>query len=483
MSDTLTEKCGLFGVYGHPDAVALTILGLSALQHRGQESAGVAYVVGGPQGRDVECVKVMGTVNDLAARTQSLTSPVVIGHVRYGTSGSRSLGHAQPFLASGIGGRVALGHNGHIVGIDRLRALVSGDGDAGLENDSELLTRRVAMHFTTDIGSAMQSAFRDVTPAYSILVLTADTLAAIRDPLGMRPLSVGRKGTATVISSETCALNAIGATAVRDVDRDEILLVQGDDGPRSLRARDTPREISAHCIFELIYFARADSTVFGHSVAAFRTRLGARLALEAPAPADVVVPVPDSAVYGALGYAQASGLELSLSLFRNDFVGRSFIEPTPGARRTAIRTKLNPIPSLISGQRVILVDDSIVRGNTCAHVVQLLRSAGAREVHVRVTSPQMIASCHFGVDTPHDAELFANGRDVAEMRQLLGADSLQFLSHEGLLTTAGSARGFCDACFTGNYPVDVPHRRASELRDVVSVPPRSSCSLTKECQS
>jgi amidophosphoribosyltransferase len=270
----------------------------------------------------------------------------------------------------------------------------------------------------------------------------------------MRPLSIGRLGAATIISSETCALDSIGADYVRDVAPGEIVLVEGDRA-RSLTGL-APFAPPAPCIFELIYFARPDSVVFGQSVAAFRTRLGERLALEAPAAGEVVVPVPDSAVYGGIGYARASGLEIALALFRSQAVGRTFIEPTPAARTEAILAKWNPIPSLIRGRRVILVDDSIVRGNTCRHLVHRLRDAGAREVHVRITSPPTIATCHFGVDTPDYRELFATGRDLASMQRMIGADSLAFLSLDSLLAVAAPMTGMCNGCFSGVYPVDVP---------------------------
>jgi amidophosphoribosyltransferase len=460
MSDKFEDECGLFGVCGHADAIPLTMRGLSALQHRGQESAGIAYTDAG----SVECTKVMGTVRDLLPRVGSAAATSAIGHVRYGTCGNRSIESAQPFLCTASAGRLALCHNGHIVDIDRLRATLSADNAPAQANDSELLLRRVAMQFTTEIGRAMQEAFRDVTPAYSVMVLTADSLCAVRDPLAMRPLSVGRKDRATVISSESCAFDAIGATYVRDVNPGEIVLAQRDE-LRSV-CSENPAPVAAHCIFELIYFARPDSVVFGRSVAEFRMRLGERLAIEAPAPGDVVVPVPDSAVYGALGYAHISGIRPAFALFRNELVGRSFIAPTPSARTAAVLAKLSPIRSLIKDRRVILVDDSIVRGNTCLHLAGMLRDAGAREVHVRITSPPTIASCHFGVDTPDDGELFAHGRELADMRRTLGVDSLEFLSLEGLFATAAPMKSFCAGCFSGIYPVDVPLTARSQ--DAVS---------------
>jgi amidophosphoribosyltransferase len=446
MSDKFKDKCGVFGVYDHPDAVAMTVRGLHALQHRGQESAGVAYSSTG----EIRVTKVMGTVTDLAPRVRGISARSAIGHVRYGTCGRSSIEQAQPFVCPAAHRQVALCHNGHIVDIEGLRArLPAQDSLTGI-SDSELLARRVAMHFKGDIASAAHEAFQDVTPAYSVLVLTSESLCAIRDPLGMRPLSLGRKDGATLVSSESCAFDTVGATYLRDVEPGEIVVVRRD-GFQSIPS--TARSATpAHCIFELIYFARPDSVMFGHSVADFRIRLGARLAREAPVPADIVVPAPDSAVFGGVGYARESGIELALALFRNNLVGRSFIEPTPEARIAAVRAKVNPIRGLLKGQRVILVDDSIVRGTTCRHLVRILRDAGVRAVHLRVTSPPTIASCHFGIDTPHESQLFANGRSRSDMRDALGVDSLEFLSLEGLFATAGSAKGFCAGCFSGHYP-------------------------------
>jgi len=449
MSDKFQDQCGVFGVYGHTDALTLTLRGLSALQHRGQQSAGVAFAHEGK----LQHVTMMGTVRDLAPRVPGTLTDAAIGHVRYCTSGGSSIEYAQPFLSDGPRGRIALCHNGHIVDLRQLREALPSGEEFDRANDSQLLAHRVGMLFTSDLESAIRETFHSVTPAYSVLVMSSDTLCAVRDPLGMRPLSVGRKGSATIVSSETCALNAVGATDVRDVHPGEIV-VAAPDGLRSL-SRASPRADPAYCVFELIYFARPDSVIFGHSVAEFRQRCGERLANEMPVPADVVVPVPDSAIFGALGYARASGIELSMALFRSDVVGRSFIEPTSAARTKTISSKLSPITSLIKGRRIILVDDSIVRGNTCLHLVRMFREAGAREVHVRVTSPPTIASCYFGIDTPDDRELFAHGRDAAEMRRLLDADSLEFLSIRGLFETAAPITGFCKGCFSGIYPIRV----------------------------
>lgn len=456
--DKLQDKCGLFAVHGDPDAVSLVLRGMSALQHRGQESAGIAYV-----GQErIECVKVLGDVRELVAWTGALMSFAAVGHVRYATCGERSLEMAQPFVSCGPGGQLALGHNGHIVGIDHLRALSGPSDESSADSDTELLARRVAAHFTTDIGSAVEAGFAGVTPAYSVAVLTRQHLCAVRDSFGIRPLSIGRKGRATVVSSETCAFDAIGATYVRDVDPGEIVVVAGDElRSQSLASRG---ELAAHCIFELIYFARPDSVMFGQSVAEFRTRLGKRLAVEAPAYADIVVPVPDSAVHSAVGYAHTSGIQLAMALFRSNVVGRTFIEPTPATRTAAVLAKLNPIASLVNDRRVVLVDDSVVRGTTCLHLVRRLRAAGAREVHVRVSSPPTIASCHFGIDTPNISELFASGRDLSAMQHALGADSLEFLSLEGLYEVAKGSRDFCAGCFSGTYPVEVPGLPAFPLR-------------------
>ena len=454
MADKFHDKCGLFGVIGDPDAVALTLRGLSTLQHRGRESAGIAYWTEG----GVDRVTAMGTVATLSPLVTS-RAVAAIGHVRYGTCGSSTLDNAQPLLQHGGGGAVALAHNGHVLDLAAMDTDAERCGIAGPASDSGRLAHRVASRYEGDLGGALQAAFRGISPAYSVVVLTDDAMAGIRDPFGMRPLSIGRKGGAFLFSSETCALDAVDAHYVRDVEPGEIVVAR-DGQLRSLRC--APRlALSGQCIFELIYFARADSKVFGHDVARFRIDLGARLAREAPAPGDIVVPVPDSAVYGALGFARTSGVELSLALFKNDLVGRSFIQPTQVARAAAVTAKLNPISSLLAGRRVILVDDSIVRGTTCKHLVARLRDAGAREVHVRITSPPTIASCYFGVDTPDDRDLFATGRDARQMRVALGADSLEFLSHDALLAASSQTGAFCSGCFSGTYPIAVVERGGS----------------------
>jgi len=465
MPDKFHDQCGLFGVYGHAEAVPLTMRGLAALQHRGQESAGIAYRTA----NDIERVTAMGTVAVLSPRLGAVTSDAAIGHVRYGTCGGSTIDNAQPFVAQGRRGRVALAHNGHIVDWDTLASERSPREDERGTSDSALLTRRVAHRFTADIARAVQDAFAGVSPAYSVLVLTSNGVCGVRDVLGMRPLSLGLKEQAVVLSSETCAFDVIGADFVRDVNPGEIVFADGRD-IRSVRLAVPPAR-RAQCIFELIYFARPDSVLFGHSVSEFRMDLGARLAREAAVVADIVVPVPGSAIYGGIGYSRESGIELSMALFRSDFVGRSFIEPTPKARKAAVEAKLNGIRSLVKDRRVILVDDSIVRGNTCAHVVRMVRNIGAREVHVRVTSPPIIASCHFGVDTPHEKDLFAHDRPESQMCAALEADSLKFLSLQGLSDAVSPMQAFCSACFSGVYPIDITtaRDRALAMHDVMPV--------------
>ncbi|MBI1876264.1 MAG: amidophosphoribosyltransferase, partial [Acidobacteria bacterium] len=365
------------------------------------------------------------------------------------------------------GGDIALCHNGHVINVDDLRAELAPRHDRVDEmSDTAVITCRFGERFAGDVESSVRLTFEAVKGAYSVLILTPNGVAALRDPFGIRPLSLGRKGTATIISSETCAIDAVGGNLVRDVEPGELLLL--NEGTVRSTTFQRAHAWPAQCIFELVYFARPDSVVFGHAVASVRMALGRQLAREAPAMADIVVPIPESAVYAALGYAQESGIDYSMALFRNGFVGRSFIEPDPPVRNLAVRTKLNPVKGLVQGRRVVLVDDSIVRGNTCGQVVAKLRQAGAREVHVRVASPPTVASCYFGVDTPDVRELFAVGRGIAEMRQALDADSLQFLSLEGLMHAVGlDARRFCSACFSGVYPLDVsrmPRRWHAPLR-------------------
>jgi amidophosphoribosyltransferase len=452
MADKFEDECGVFGVYNHPDAVALTLLGLQALQHRGQESAGIASQRGGA----VPCAKTTGWVSELARQNfEPLKGPAAIGHVRYSTSGESSLVNAQPIVVSTSRGELAMCHNGNVVNAEALRTLVA---DRGVAFDGDSDTEVVARLFATEAATlpdaeALVRTFRQVSGAYSILMLTADRMYAVRDPFGIRPLSVGRLGGALVFSSETCALDVVCAEHVRDV-RPAELLVMSDGGVQSMDVQPRGAPL-AQCIFELVYFSRPDSVVFGEQVAVVRISLGRRLAREAPASADIVVPIPDSGLYCGSGYAQESGLPLQMGLVRNRVLGRTFIEPDASVRASAVHAKYNPVGGVVAGKRVVLVDDSLVRGSTCRGIVGRLRAAGATEVHLRVASPPTIGPCYFGVDTPDENELLAVGRSVDEMAAVLGVDSLAFLTLAGLLSTVRNGpSSYCTGCYSCTYPIE-----------------------------
>jgi amidophosphoribosyltransferase len=450
MPDKFEDECGVFGVYNHPEAVSLTIRGLLALQHRGHDSAGVACSDGGA----LQCVRTRGWVSDLTDRhLDGFSGSAAIGHVRYSTAGDTSLANAQPLVVSTGHGDLALCHNGHIVNASDIRAMLQERG-AQFEGDgdTEAIARLLANRWPLSCEhAAFRETFEVVRGAYSVLVLSRDAMYAVRDPLGIRPLSLGRLGDAIVVASETCAFDAIGATHLRDV-RPAELLVIAQSGVRSFQFQQA-EPLSAQCVFELIYFARPDSIVFGQSVAGARIALGRRLAEEQPAAADIVVPIPDSGLYGGIGYARECGVTFELALVRNAHVGRTFIRPDIDARRSSIKAKYNVISALVEGKRVVVVDDSLVRGATCAAIVARLRDAGARQVHLRIASPKTIGPCYFGVDTPDENELFATGRTIEDMARLLGADSLAFLSIDGLLDAVSGGGAFCSGCYTRRYPM------------------------------
>ncbi|MCU1323507.1 MAG: amidophosphoribosyltransferase [Acidobacteriaceae bacterium] len=447
MPTLFKDKCGVFGICGHPDSLSVTRTGLSALQHRGHDSAGVAFIAG----EDVKRIVVPGCVNNLPGGLADIRTTMAIGHVRYATCGSADMKNAQPLRLQGRTGGLALAHNGHIVNHRALRLHLRDDDALHSMSDSAVLAENLAMNFDDDLAAALERTLQTVGPAYSLLAMSRNAISAARDPFGVRPLSMGMLSGAMCFASETSALDAVGATYIRDVRPGEIVTINqmGQLATRSLDQRRT-----AHCIFELIYFARPDSIISGNLVAAFRQRLGERLAVEAPAKdADVIVPVPESGVHAARGFSRVSKLIISDGLQRNEGVPRSFLEPTPLAREDAVAKKMKPVTYLLEGKRIVLIDDSLVRGTTCKQLIALLRQSRVKEIHVRISSPPVLAPCHFGIDTPEEAELFAAGRDVPAMAQALGADSLGFLSTNGLLDSASPAPGFCMGCFTGDYPV------------------------------
>jgi amidophosphoribosyltransferase len=460
--DHFHDQCGLFGVFGHPEAAHLAYMGLYALQHRGQESAGIAA----SDGEQIRIEKGMGLVNDVfgEAQLRALPGDHAMGHVRYSTAGDTVASNAQPYLIECHRGPIAVGHNGNLVNAPILRQELEGAGSIFQStSDTEVILHLYARSHRERLEDAIAASLSKVMGAFSILFLTPGALVAARDPWGFRPLVLGRLEGATILCSESCALDLIDAEYVREIEPGELIVVDAA-GLRSFHP--FPPEPAAHCIFEHVYFARPDSLVFGRTVLESRLMLGRQLAREAPAAADVVVPVPDSGMGAALGYAQESGLPFEWGLIRNHYVGRTFIQPRQAVRSAGVKIKLNPVRQVIEGRRVVLIDDSIVRGTTSRKIVRMVREAGAREVHMRISSPPTTGPCYYGIDTPLKSELIASSHTVEEIRRFIEADSLAYLSHEGLLRAVGDAAGrrHCTACFSGRYPVAVSVPDESQLR-------------------
>lgn len=453
MADELKDECGVFGIYGHADAANLTYLGLYSLQHRGQESAGIATT----DGRRVTLRRAMGHVHDAFDQETlaELTGHAAIGHVRYSTAGESGLLNAQPILIDCAHGQIALCHNGNLVNAGELRQQLVQDGSIfQTSSDTEVILHLYARSKAPTPVDAIVESVRQVTGAYSLLLVTKDCLVAARDPHGFRPLALGRLGDAVIACSETCALDLIGATYVRDVEPGEVVVIS-DKGVTSYRP--FPPSHVSHCIFEHVYFARPDSYVFGRSVNEARTQFGRILAQESPANADVVVPIPDSGVCAAIGYAEEANLPMRMGLIRNHYVGRTFIEPRQSIRHFGVKVKLNPVRSILEGKRVVLIDDSIVRGTTSRKIVKMIKAAGAKEVHMRISCPPTISPCYYGVDTPRRSELIAATHTLEEIRKYLDAESLAYLSLEGMLAGVGEGRAsYCTSCYTGQYPVPFP---------------------------
>ncbi|MCL5045121.1 MAG: amidophosphoribosyltransferase [Deltaproteobacteria bacterium] len=462
--DAFHEECGVFGVFNHPEAANLVYLGLYALQHRGQESAGIVS----SDGRGLSSHRGMGLVADVFDRgtLSHLSGNSAIGHNRYSTTGTTSLKNCQPLVAEYQAGGLALAHNGNLVNFEELRRRLEQHGAIfQSSSDSELIIHLIAEGRAASIEQRLIDALGQVRGAYSLLVLTEREMIAARDPLGIRPLVLGRLGEATVVASETCALDLVHAEYVREIEPGEVLVVD-EQGQRSIRPfAPVP---ARHCIFEYVYFARPDSLLYGRSVYAVRHIQGRALARECPAEADMVVPVPDSGNTAALGYAQESGLPFQMALVRSHYVGRTFIEPRQSIRHFGVKVKFNPVAELLRGKRVVLVEDSIVRGTTLRKVIPMLRQAGAREVHMRIAAPPTTHSCFYGVDTPTREELLASHNSLEGVRKFIGADSLGYLSLKGLyafLEDANEGGSFCDACFTGSYPIKVErHGSINQLR-------------------
>ena len=461
MFDKFREECGVFGIFGHTEAANMTYLGLYALQHRGQESAGIAA----SDGQLIRLSRAMGYVADVFdSRTLSeLSGPMAIGHVRYSTAGESRVANAQPFLIDCAHGQMAICHNGNLVNATELKdALVREGSIFQSTTDTEILLHLYARSRKATVEDAVIDAVSQVQGAFSFAMMTRDRLIAVRDPHGFRPLALGRLGDAYVVCSETCAMDLIGATFVRDIDPGEILIISAD-GMRSLKPF-APAHL-AQCVFEHVYFSRPDSYVFGKSVNEVRTTFGRVLAREQGVTADVVVPVPDSGVCAAMGFADESKIPLRMGLIRNHYVGRTFIQPQSSIRHFGVKVKLNPVRSILEGRRVVLVDDSIVRGTTSRKIVKMVRAAGATEVHVRISCPPTISPCFYGVDTPRRSELIAATHTLEEITTYLNADSVGYLSHEGMLSVLGSERGqYCSSCYTGHYPVSFPRDEATYLQ-------------------
>ena len=461
MFDKFREECGVFGIFGHTEAANMTYLGLYALQHRGQESAGIAAA----DGERVRVSRDMGYVADIFdSRTLGeLPGTRAIGHVRYSTAGESKLSNAQPILIDCAHGQIALCHNGNLVNAKELREELVRQGSIFQSNsDTEVILHLYARSKAGSVEDAVVDSVSQVQGAFSLVMLTKDRLIAVRDPHGFRPLALGRLDGAYVVCSETCAMDLIGASYERDVEPGEVLVIS-EGGVRSIKPY--PPAPLAHCIFEHVYFARPDSYVFGKSVNEVRTELGRVLAREQPVAADVVVPVPDSGVCAAMGYADESGVPLRMGLIRNHYVGRTFIEPQSSIRHFGVRVKLNPVKSILAGQRVILVDDSIVRGTTSRKIVRMVRATGAKEVHVRISCPPTISPCFYGVDTPRKADLIAATHTLDQIRDFIEADSVAYLSLEGLLSTVAPDRAsYCTSCYTGRYPVEFPRDEAGYLQ-------------------
>jgi len=461
MFDKFRDECGVFGICGHPEASNLTYLGLYALQHRGQESAGIAA----SDGVLVRHSKAMGYVNEAfnAETLARLPGRLAIGHVRYSTAGESKVANAQPILIDSIHGQFAICHNGNLVNAGDVRDELIRQGAIFQTNtDTEVVVHLFARSKHESAEQAIVDAISQVRGAFSFVMLTKDKVIGARDPHGFRPLAIGRLGEAWVMCSETCALDLIGATYVRDVEPGEVVVASAA-GLKSLKPFAPAPQ--SQCVFEHVYFARPDSYVFGESVNEVRTNLGRRLAQEMPVPADVVVPIPDSGVCAAVGYAEASGIPMRMGLIRNHYVGRTFIQPQQSIRHFGVRVKLNPVKSIIEGKRVVLVDDSIVRGTTSRKIVRMVRSAGATEVHMRISCPPTVSPCFYGVDTPRRSELIAATHTLEEIRKYLGADSLSYLSLDGLTgAVSGGPSKYCTSCYTGVYPVAFPRDEAAYLQ-------------------
>ncbi|HUK86160.1 MAG TPA: amidophosphoribosyltransferase [Terriglobales bacterium] len=468
--DKFKDECGVVAIYAHPQASTLAYLGLHALQHRGQESAGMVS----SDGVRMHVHKAMGQVAEIFTEEvlTRLAGPLAIGHTRYSTAGDSALLNAQPIMVDCNKGLIALAHNGNLVNAHDIRSRLERQGSIfQTTSDTEVIVHLVAQSREETLPEAIADSLRRIEGAFSLVIMTRDRIFAVRDPRGFRPLAMGRmpardgaREDTIVFASETCAFDLIGATYERDVKAGEMVVV----GPEGIYSRFyAPQMPQTSCIFEHVYFSRPDSVIFGRPVVVSREQLGRRLAREAPADADIVVPVPDSGVHAAMGFSAESGIPFQLGLIRNHYVGRTFIEPEQRVRDFGVKLKLNPVRHVLQGKRVVLIDDSIVRGTTSKKIVRMVRDAGAAEVHVRISCPPTVAPCFYGVDTPDKKQLIAANKSVDEIREYIGADSLAYLSLEGMKEACGEGEltTYCTACYTGKYP--------TKLVDVEEIQPAS----------
>ncbi len=458
--DHFRDECGVFGISDHPEAANQTYLGLYAQQHRGQESAGIVTT----DGHSFNSHRGMGLVADVFQKSdiKQLQGSAAIGHVRYSTSGESGLRNCQPFSFEYAHGGIAMCHNGNIVNAPELRKELEQDGSIFQStSDTEVLIHLVAKSKQPRMRDRVAEAVNRLTGGFSLLVLVEERMVGVRDRNGIRPLVLGKLGDSWVLASETCAFDLVGAEYVRDVKAGEMIVIEGNKVESLFPFDSTDPKF---CVFEYVYFARPDSTLEGVNVYDARYKIGVELGKESAVEADLIIPVPDSGVPPAMGYAEATGITFQLGLIRNHYIGRTFIEPQQSIRNFGVKLKLNANRHMIEGKRVVLVDDSIVRGTTSRKIVEMVRAAGAKEVHMRISSPPTKHSCFYGVDTPNAEELMANKMDLDEMCKAINADSLAFVSFEGMYRAVGKPQSnHCDACFSGNYPVDIDPARSPQL--------------------
>ncbi|WP_373898876.1 amidophosphoribosyltransferase [Haloimpatiens sp. FM7315] len=453
--DKLKEECGVFGIYSNKedlDISTLTYYGLYALQHRGQESCGIAVA----KGAEVKCYKDMGLVSDVFNKNilEGLKGKISIGHVRYSTTGESEVKNAQPLVSKFKLGSIAIAHNGNLVNADVIRELLQETGSIFQTSiDTEVIINLIAKSYKKGIERSLVDALKFIKGSYAIVLLTGDKLIGARDPNGIRPLCIGKLGESYILTSESCALDSIGADFVRDVKPGEIVIID-DKGIESIMFVE--KTSCATCSFEYIYFARPDSVIDGVNVYESRIKAGEILYKENPINADVVIGVPDSGVPAAIGFSKASGIPYALGIIKNKYIGRTFISPTQDMRERDVSVKLNVLKVNVEGKRVVIIDDSIVRGTTSKRLVNILRRAGATEVHFRVSSPPVKHSCYFGIDTPYREELIGSMHSLEEIREKIGADTLSYLSMEGLLKSLDKNKGYCLGCFSGEYPMSTP---------------------------